>query len=201
MVNTTASVISNFNYELKILTTSDCLLLRVSLFVLFCDTITLASDGYYYKGGKEIVYSNDVNNSSFTTEVTNYGQAQFLLGLRGFDGFTVLGGCYWGWQVSSANSTTATLLIYKNQLQNIYFSFLQFGKEVTSNPVTPVNPTNPVEVTPSEGGSSLGIIAGLIVGIIVVAVLIAAFLKYYWRRVKYDPPKNDFFKEMPSLTL
>lgn len=71
-----------------------------------------------------------------------------MLGLRGFDGFTTLSGCYWGWQVSSVNSTVATLLIDKKQLQNIYFSLLQIGKEV-ADPVEPVIPPDPAEVVPA----------------------------------------------------
>jgi hypothetical protein len=108
------------------------LLLSLSFYVLFCQTNKLPAQSYYL-GGQDLFSSTNVNSASYTATVTNYGNADFILGLRGFEGFTVLSGCYWGWQIASVNSTSATLTIDKNQLQKISFSFFQLGQESTTD--------------------------------------------------------------------
>lgn len=100
--------------------------------MLFCQTNNLTSQGYFYQGGQDLYSSTDVNSASYTAEVDHYNDTEFILGLRGFEGFTALSGCFWGWSLANISGNTATLIVDKNQLQRIQFSFFQMGKYVVS---------------------------------------------------------------------
>ena len=93
----------------------------------------MTADGYKFLGGQSIIYSNDVNAASVTTTVNDYNSSSIILGVRGFDGFPILSNTQWGWTLLNVSTTeTATLTLDKKQLQNIYFSFFQISKYVTT---------------------------------------------------------------------
>ena len=104
-----------------------------------------------------------------------------MLAVRGFEGFTALTGCEWGWTVSSVSGGTATLTITKKQLQYLYFSYLQlgyYGPDTSSSA--------------SEGSGFIGIIIGLIVAIILISAAVFLFLKcYWWKRHTFKAPQRD----------
>jgi hypothetical protein len=54
-VNVTASVISTVNYKYRIETSSDCSLLRVTFYTLFCQKSLMDANNYYYAGGIDAV--------------------------------------------------------------------------------------------------------------------------------------------------
>ena len=145
----------------------------------------------------------------------------FLLGLRGFAGYTNLSGCYWGWQPpsnasSATGNDTVTLTIYENQLQYIYLSFFQIGKyvNVTSNTTnsttnattnsttnSTTNTTNTTtdsttkptgpETSSSSDKNYLPIIIGLLLGITLTTILIITFLKVYWKKAILNVPTHE----------
>lgn len=113
----------------------------------------------------------------------------FVLGIRGFDGFTILQDAQWGWTVLQITGEVATLTVDKYRLQNIYFSFFQIGSASSTT------------TSPDESASFLGVIAGLVVGVVAVAVLGLMLCRYCCRKEVYSTPEVDNFKEMPSLSL
>lgn len=154
------------------------------------------SNNYYYYGGIDLVQSyNPTSATNFTFTLDKYSQTVFLLGLRGFSGFTALTGCYWGWSITSVNNDIATLTISQKQLQYLQYSFFQIGKYTNS--------TNSSETTTTTSGSSsyIGIIVGIVVGIVITTVVIITFLKFYWKRAILNLPTHDDFKQMPSISL
>lgn len=58
MLNVTATLISRYNYKVKVETTSDSLIHRVDFYVLICEEAGLITQGYYYQGGQAIFFSN-----------------------------------------------------------------------------------------------------------------------------------------------
>ena len=79
-------------------------------------------------GGQSIVTWANPNNAAFNYVVDRYNQTEFVLGVRGFEGFTILYSAQWGWTVLNTTADTATLNIDKYQLMFIYFSYFQIGQ-------------------------------------------------------------------------
>ncbi len=139
---------------------------------------------YSYTGGQySVIGYNAGSTPYFLYTVGNYTETVFLLGLRGFSGFTILSGCYWGWSVQAISNDIGTLKVDQNQLQNIQFSFFQIGKSTTQ--------TTTEETTENN---YLPIIVGIVVGVIVLTIGVVFFIKLYWKRSILNMPSKDDFR-------
>ena len=112
-VNTSATVINSTSYFVRLDTLSDCLMLRVDLYILFYSTAALDSNNYYYIQGEDLINSTDTAAVSFLYSVDYKPEVQYLMGLRGFDGDSAKHNIRWGWVVSTIANSTLTFDIDK----------------------------------------------------------------------------------------
>ena len=82
---------SSTKYEINVITTSDCVVYRVDLYVVIFQENGMNTK-YYYVIGENVVGSNStlVNSASWTATVSSYDKTYLLMGIRGFEGFTAL---------------------------------------------------------------------------------------------------------------
>ena len=174
----TGSYLNSSNYDVTVTTTSDCIAHRVDFYALI--VLEDGLSGYFIVGGLDMFNTPNVNLASWTTSINDYDTTEFILAIRGLEGFPILGNAQWGWSITAVNGSLATLTIDKSQVQNMYYSFFQ----IAAYEVTASGDSGGSE---ASSGGSLGIIAGLIVVIVVVSVVVLFVCKYK-RRVVYKPP-------------